>query len=157
MRGQRFVLSILYLPLQYQPGNYKLCFLSEEKLTWGWWGGGGNCGSRRTILDIKSHFLKVNPIHAGVWGHNVRPLFLLYFWSNYHQAWHDGTLEQNLSKSIIILMTSSLWGTYGVIKQFSVSFQVKIRASLIFCPIWLKFATVVNFEELITNLNLESR
>ena len=28
-------------------------------------------------------------------------------------------------------MTSSLWGKYDVIKQFSVLFQVKIRASLL--------------------------
>ena len=67
--------------------------------------------------------------------------------------WHDGTLEQNLSKSIIILITSSLSGNYHVIKQFSVSFQVKIRASLIFCPIGLKFDTGVNLEALILNLN----
>ena len=67
--------------------------------------------------------------------------------------WHNGTLEQNLSKSIIILMTSSLSGKYDVIKQFSVSFQVKIRASLIFCSIWLKFDTGVNLDSLILNLN----
>ena len=50
---------------------------------------------------------------------------------------------------------SSLWGKYDVIKQFLVSFQVKIWASLIFSLIWLKFDTGVNFEALISNLNLK--
>ena len=57
-------------------------------------------------------------------------LFLLYFWSNYNQTWHDGTLEQNLSKAIKILLTSSLGGKYDVIKLFLVLFQVKIRVPL---------------------------
>ena len=81
------------------------------------------------------------------------PSVFLYLWSIYHQTWHDGTLEQNLSKLVIILMKSSLLGKYDVIKQFLISFHVKIRASLIFCPIWLKFGTEVYFETLILNLN----
>ena len=82
---------------------------------------------------------RVNPIQAGVfWNHIgwggahccVPPLFLLYLWSNYNQTWHDGTLGQNLSKAIEILLTSSLGGKYDVIKPFLVSFQVKIRVPL---------------------------
>ena len=65
---------------------------------------------------------RVNPI----------PLFLLYLSFNYHQTWHDGTLAQNLPKAIKILLISSLWGKHGVIKEFSVSFQVKIWAQLSF-------------------------
>ena len=47
-----------------------------------------------------------------------RPPFLLYLWFNQHQTWHDGSLGQNLSKAIKILLTSSLRGKYDVIKQF---------------------------------------
>ena len=50
------------------------------------------------------------------------PLFLLHLWSNNNQTWHDGTLEQNLSKAIKSLLTSSLGGKYDVIKPFLVSF-----------------------------------
>ena len=64
-------------------------------------------------------------------GHIVPPLFLLLLWSSDHQTWHKGILEQNLSKSVMSLMTSSPWGRYDVIKQFSVLFQVKIWASLL--------------------------
>ena len=60
------------------------------------------------------------------------PLFLLYLWSNYNQTWHDGTLGQNLSKAIKILLTSSVRGKYEIIKLFSISFQVKIRVLLSF-------------------------
>ena len=60
------------------------------------------------------------------------PLFLLYLWSNYNQTWHVGTLGQNLSKAIKSLLTSSLGGTYNVIKPFLVLFQVKIRVPLSF-------------------------
>ena len=59
-------------------------------------------------------------------------LFLLYLWSNYNQAWHDGTLGQNLSKAINILVTSSLGDKYDVIKPYLVLFQVKIRVNLSF-------------------------
>ena len=45
-------------------------------------------------------------------------LFLLYLCSNYNQTWHDGTLGQNLSKAIKILLTSSPGGKYDVIKPF---------------------------------------
>ena len=48
---------------------------------------------------------------------------------------------------------SLLWGKYDVIKQFLVSFQVKIQAFLIFSPIWLKSGTGVDFEVLISSLN----
>ena len=48
------------------------------------------------------------------------PKFLLYLLSNCRQTWHDGTLEQKLSKALKILLTSSLRRTYDVIKQFSV-------------------------------------
>ena len=59
-------------------------------------------------------------IEAG--GHIVLlPLFLLYLWSNYNQTWHDGTLGQNLSKAIKILLTSSLGGKYDAIKPILVS------------------------------------
>ena len=54
-------------------------------------------------------------------------MFLLYLWSNYHQTWHDGTLELNL-KRIEKFDDSSLSRLYDVIKQFSVSFEVEIRA-----------------------------
>ena len=63
------------------------------------------------------------------------PLFLLYLWSNYNQTWHDGTLGQNLSKAIKILLTSSPGGKYDVIKLFSVLFQVKIRDLLSFVQV----------------------
>ena len=76
----------------------------------------------------------INLIQAGVfwnhigWGGDiVPPLLLLYLWSNYNQSWHDGTLGQNLSKSIKMLLTSSPGGKYDVIKPFLVLFQVKIR------------------------------
>ena len=59
-------------------------------------------------------------------------LFLLYLWSNYNQTWYDGTLGQNLSNVIKILLTSSVGGMYDVIKPFLVSFQVKIRVPLFF-------------------------
>ena len=81
-----------------------------------------------------------NPIQAGVfwnhigWGGGTLcpPLFLLCLWSNYNETWHDSTLGQNLSKTIKILLTSSLGGKYDVIKLFLVLFQVKIRVSLSF-------------------------
>ena len=59
-------------------------------------------------------------------------MFLLYLWSNYNQTWHNGTLGQNFSKAIKILLTSSLGGKYDVIKLFLVSIKVKIRVSLSF-------------------------
>ena len=75
----------------------------------------------------------LNPIQAGVfWNHIGWVLFLLYLWSNYNQTWHDGTLGQNLSKAIKILLTSSLGGKYDVIKPILVLFQVKIRVLLSF-------------------------
>ena len=43
---------------------------------------------------------------------------------------YDGTLGQQLAKALKILMTSSLSHVYDVIKQFSVSFEVEIRAPL---------------------------
>ena len=78
----------------------------------------------------------LNPIQAGVfWNHigfggtlcppSVSPLFM-------NQTWHDGTLGQNLSKAVKILLTSSIGGKYDVIKPFLVSFQVKIRVPLSF-------------------------
>ena len=83
-----------------------------------------------------------NPIQAGVfwnhtgWGGGIvlppPPPFLLYLWSNYSQTWRDGTLGQNLSKAIKILLTSSPGGKYNVIKPFLVSFQVKIRVPVSF-------------------------
>ena len=89
------------------------------------------------------------------------PLFLLYLWSNYNQTWHDGTLEQNLSKAVKILLTSSLGGKCDVIKLFSVSFQVKIRVLLskfeFFCPVELKFGTEVNPEALTSNSSQKIR
>ena len=98
--------------------------------------------------------LMLNPIQAGVWNHTGSgggALFLLYLWPNYNQTWHDSTLGQNLSKTIKMLLTSSLAGNYDVIKLFLISFQVKIRVPLIFCPIELKFGTRVNFEALISS------
>ena len=81
-----------------------------------------------------------NPIKAGVFWNHIGggggtlcpPLFLLCLWSNYNQTWHDGTLGQNLSKAIKILLTSSPGGKYDVIKPFLVLFQVKIRVPLSF-------------------------
>ena len=70
-----------------------------------------------------------NPIGRN---HCALPLFLLCLWSNYNQTWHDGTLGQNLSKAIKILLTSTLGDKYDVIKPFLVSFQVKIRVPLSF-------------------------
>ena len=103
----------------------------------------------------KSLDLWVRPmalIQAGVFWNHIRlggaqcapppsPLFLLYLWSNYNQTWYDGTLGQNLSKVIKILLTSSLGGKYDVIKPFLVSYN---SSSLIFCPTELKFVTGVN-------------
>ena len=67
----------------------------------------------------------INPIQAGVFWNHIGwrgtlcpPLFLLYLWSNYNQTWHGGTLGQNLSKAINILLTSSAGGKYDVIKPF---------------------------------------
>ena len=54
-------------------------------------------------------------------------------------------------KAIKIFLTSSPGGKYDVIKPFLVSFQVKLRVSLIFCPMELKFGTGVNSEALISN------
>ena len=92
--------------------------------------------------EINYYLEAFNPIQAGVfWNHRgwgggggtlSPPLFLLYLWSNYNQTWHDGTLGQNLSKAIKILLMSSLGGKYDVIKLFLVWFQVKIRVFL-FC------------------------
>ena len=66
-----------------------------------------------------------------IWAHCAPPpLLLLYLWSNYNQTWHDGTLGQNLSKAIKILLTSSLGGEYDVIKPCLISFQVKIQVPL---------------------------
>ena len=62
----------------------------------------------------------------------VPTLFLLLLWSNYNQTWYDGTLGQNLSKAIKILLRTSLGGTYDVSKPFLVLFEVKIRVSLSF-------------------------
>ena len=73
-------------------------------------------------LAIKDLYTDVNPIQAGVFWNHIGPLFLLYLWSNYNQTWHDGTLGQNLSKAIKILLTSSPGSKYDVIKPFSVSF-----------------------------------
>ena len=79
------------------------------------------------------------PIQAGVFwnhrgwrGHIVPTSVFFYLWSNYNQTWHDGTLGQNLSKAIKILLPSSLGCKYDVIKLFLVSFLVKIRVSLSF-------------------------
>ena len=75
----------------------------------------------------------INPSQAGVfwnhtgWGHNVPPLFLLYLWSNYNQAWHDGTLGQNLPKAIKILLTSSLGrheAIFGIVPGQNSSFLI---------------------------------
>ena len=82
------------------------------------------------------------------------PLFLLGLRSNYNQTWHDGTLEQNLSKAIKSLLMSSLGCKYDVIKPFLVLFQVKIRVPLSF---ELKFGTGVNSEALISNLRQKMR
>ena len=108
-----------------------------------------------------SHFRYLNPIQAGVfWNHIgwgaqcAPPLFLLCLWSNYNQTWHDGTLGQNLSKVIKILLTSSLGRKYDVIKPFLLLFQVKIRVPLSF---ELKFGTGVNSEALISNLRQKMR
>ena len=83
---------------------------------------------------------RVNPIQAGVfwnhigWGGTLcpPPMFLFYLWSNYNQTWHDGSLGQNVSKALKILLTSLLGGKYDVIKLLLVLFQVKIRVSLPF-------------------------
>ena len=74
--------------------------------------------------------IQFNPIQAGVF--LCPPLLLLFLWSNYNQTWHAGTLGQNLSKAIKILLMSSLGGKYDVIKLFLVLIQVKIRVSLSF-------------------------
>ena len=82
--------------------------------------------------------MSFEPIQAGVFwnnipeGHIAPPLFFLYLLSNYNQTWHDSTLGQNLSKTITILLTSSLGDKYDVIKPFLVSFKVKIRVPLSF-------------------------
>ena len=70
----------------------------------------------------------LNPIQAGVFWNHIGlegtlcvpspPLFLFNLWSNYNQTWPDGTLGQNLSKAIKILLTSSPGGKYDVIKLF---------------------------------------
>ena len=81
--------------------------------------------------EINYYLEAFNPIQAGVfwkhigWGAH-------YLWSNYNQTWHGGTLRQNLSKAIKMLLMSSLGGKYDVIKLFLVWFQVKIRVFL-FC------------------------
>ena len=59
------------------------------------------------------------------------PLFLLYLWSNCNQTWRDGTLRQNLSEAIKILLMSSLWvwhhqAMFGII-------QGQNSSSFIFC------------------------
>ena len=79
----------------------------------------------KTFFGVALGIQRVNPIQAGG-GTLFPPLFLFYLWSNYNQTWLDGTLGQNLSKAIKILLTSSLGGKYDVIKPFLVSFQVKI-------------------------------
>ena len=100
----------------------------------------------------------LNPIQAGVfWNPGGQgtlcplPLFLLYLWSNYNQTWHDGTLGQNLSKPIKILLMSSPGGKFDIIKPFLVAFRGLNLSSLIFCPMELKFGTGVNSEALISN------
>ena len=75
-------------------------------------------------------FFSVSPLFVA--GGFSFSLFLLYLWSNHNQTWHDGTLGQNLSKAIKLLLTPSLGGKYDVIKLFLVSFQVKIRVPLSF-------------------------
>ena len=107
----------------------------------------------------------LNPIQAGVfWNHigwgggsMCPPLFVLYFCSNYNQTWHDGTLGQNLSKAMQVLLMSSLGDKYDVIKLFLVSFQVKIRVPFSFCPMELKFGTGVNSEALISTSSQKIR
>ena len=84
----------------------------------------------------------------------LNPIPVGFFWNHIGWGggtWHDATPGQNLSKAIKILLTSSPGGKYDVIKPFLVSFQVKIRVSLIFCPMELKFGTGVNSEALISN------
>ena len=97
----------------------------------------GHCGPELR-WGLKG-ILKFNPIQAGVFWNHIGlggtlclPLFFLYLWSNYNQTWNDGTLGQNLSNAIKILLTSSLGGKYDVIKPFLVSFQVKIRVPISF-------------------------
>ena len=58
-------------------------------------------GYLRGSPDLTSGWCLLEPYRLG-------GPFFLYLWSNYHQTWHDDTLEQNISKSIIVLMTSSL-------------------------------------------------
>ena len=88
------------------------------------------------ISRLRRH---LNPIQAGVFWNHISwrgtlcpPLFLLCLGSNYNQTWHDGTLGQNSSKAIKILLTPSLGGKYDVIKPFLVLFQVKIWVPLSF-------------------------
>ena len=91
------------------------------------------------------------------WGLLCPPLFLHYLWSNYNQTWHDGTLGQNPSKAIKILLTSSPGGKHDVIKQFFGSVPSQNSRSCIFCPMELKFGTEVNSEAVISNSSQKIR
>ena len=73
-------------------------------------------------LSQASDWGLLEPYRLGGVAHCASPLFLLYLWSSYNQTWHDGTLGQNLSKAIKVLLTSSLGGMYDVIKLLLVSF-----------------------------------
>ena len=48
------------------------------------------------------HFIQsseyFNPVQAGDFVKYFAPSVFPCLWFNYHQTWHDGTLEQNLSK-----------------------------------------------------------
>ena len=58
----------------------------------------------------------------------VCPLFVVQSPPDF---WQDGSLAQNLSKALKILMTSSLSCVYDVIKQFSASFKVRDSLSFV--------------------------
>ena len=85
----------------------------------------------------RQNVLAFNPIQAGVfwnhigWGAHCAPLCFSFICGP--NTTNDGTLGQNLSKAIKILLTSSLGGKYDVIKlSVLVSLQVKIRVPLSF-------------------------
>ena len=53
-------------------------------------------------------------------------------------------MHMHFSNAIKILLMPSLWGEYDVIKQFSISFQVEIRAPLSFIRSGWNLALISN-------------
>ena len=75
-------------------------------------------------------------------------LFLLYLWSNDNQTWYDGTLRQNLSKAVKILLTSARHFWYRSRSKFEFPYLLSNGAEI---------SSGVNSEALISNSSQKSR